>query len=157
MWETRPFQIRLIYSFCSSDRGFASDFLQIPPHSGHSCPWLTVPTAKSVADSHRQVIAHAERTTKTRRIAVFSAFRRVLNYMINYLYIRLSKYKRSFADIISENAETNELQTCAVRIQTHFRQVPYVRRHTDKTAWWWNTIPMILTECLLWDRAPDQA
>ena len=37
-------------------------FLQIPPHDGHPCPWLTVPTAKSVADFHRQVIAHAERT-----------------------------------------------------------------------------------------------
>ena len=40
------------------------DFLQIPPHGGHPCPWLTVPTAKSVADFHRRVIAHAERTTK---------------------------------------------------------------------------------------------
>ena len=37
-------------------------FLQIPPHDGHPCLWLTVPTAKSVADFHRQVIAHAERT-----------------------------------------------------------------------------------------------
>jgi len=40
------------------------DFLQIPPHGRHPCPWLTVPTAKSVADSHRQVVAHAERTRK---------------------------------------------------------------------------------------------
>ena len=40
----------------------ASDFLQIPPHDGHPCLRLTVPTAKSVADFHRQVIAHAERT-----------------------------------------------------------------------------------------------
>ncbi len=62
--ETRPFQVRLICSFCSSDRGFASDFLQTPPHDGRPCLWLTVPTAKSVADFHRQVITHAERTTK---------------------------------------------------------------------------------------------
>ena len=70
--ETRPFQIRLICSFCSSNRGFAcglvclptSDFLQIPPCNGRPCLWLTVPTAKSVADFHRQVIAHAERTRK---------------------------------------------------------------------------------------------
>ena len=55
---------RLIYSFCSSDRGFASDFLQTPPHDGRPCLWLTVPTAKPVADFHRQVITHAERTTK---------------------------------------------------------------------------------------------
>ena len=63
--ETRPFQVRLIYSFCSSDRGFASDFLQTPPHDGRPCLWLTVPTAKPVADFHRQVITHAERTRKT--------------------------------------------------------------------------------------------
>ncbi|MFE0398103.1 hypothetical protein, partial [Paenibacillus lactis] len=31
---------------------------------GHPCLWLTVPTAKPVADFHRQVIAHAGRTTK---------------------------------------------------------------------------------------------
>ena len=54
----------LICSFCSSDRGFAVGFLQIPPHDGHPCLWLTVPTAKSVADFHRQVVAHAERTSK---------------------------------------------------------------------------------------------
>ena len=41
-----------------------SDFLRIPPHDGHPCLRLTVPTAKSVADFHRQVIAHAERTIK---------------------------------------------------------------------------------------------
>jgi hypothetical protein len=54
----------LLCDFCSSDRGFASGFLQIPPHGGHPCLQLTVPTAKPVADFHRQVIAHAGRTTK---------------------------------------------------------------------------------------------
>ncbi|SDK76185.1 hypothetical protein SAMN05216192_15338, partial [Paenibacillus typhae] len=54
----------LLCDFCSSDRGFASGFLQIPPRGGHPCPWLTVPTAKPVADFHRQVIAHAGRTRK---------------------------------------------------------------------------------------------
>jgi len=39
-------------------------FLQIPPHDGHPCPLLTVPTAKPVADFHRQVIAHAGQTKK---------------------------------------------------------------------------------------------
>ena len=57
---------RLVYSFCSSDRGFASDFLQTPPHGGRPCLWLTVPTAKPVADFHRQVITRAEHTTKKR-------------------------------------------------------------------------------------------
>ena len=44
---------------------FTSGFLQIPPHGGHPCLRLTVPTAKSVADFHRQVVAHAGRTQKT--------------------------------------------------------------------------------------------
>ena len=52
----------LVCSSCSSDRGFALGFLQTPPHDGRPCPWLTVPTAKSVADFHRQVITRAERT-----------------------------------------------------------------------------------------------
>ena len=34
----------LLWSFCSSVRVFASDFLQIPPHGGHPCPQLMVPT-----------------------------------------------------------------------------------------------------------------
>ncbi|WP_223156184.1 hypothetical protein, partial [Desemzia incerta] len=41
-------------------------FLQIPPHGGHPCLQLTVPTAKPVVDFHHQVIAHAGRTTKKR-------------------------------------------------------------------------------------------
>ncbi|ATF29437.1 hypothetical protein CO689_00355 (plasmid) [Staphylococcus simulans] len=41
---------------------FASDFLQIPPHDGHPCLSLTVPTAKPVMDFHHQVVNHAERT-----------------------------------------------------------------------------------------------
>jgi len=39
-------------------------FLQIPPRDGHPCPWLMVPTAKPIADFHRQAIAHAGRTRK---------------------------------------------------------------------------------------------
>ena len=61
----------LICNFCSSDRGFALGFLQTPPHDGRPCPWLTVPTAKSVADFHRQVVTHAERT-KTSAENLFS-------------------------------------------------------------------------------------
>ncbi|MBQ7820290.1 MAG: hypothetical protein IJ341_11410, partial [Bacteroidales bacterium] len=48
-----------------SDRGFASDFLQTPPHDGRPCLQLTVPTAKPVADFHRQVIMRAEHTRRT--------------------------------------------------------------------------------------------
>ena len=42
-----------------------SGFLQIPPHDGHPCLRLTVPTAKSVVDFHHQVIAHAGRTERS--------------------------------------------------------------------------------------------
>ncbi|MEG6584114.1 hypothetical protein, partial [Dendrosporobacter sp. 1207_IL3150] len=42
---------------------FALGLLQIPPHGGHPCPLLTVPTAKPVVDSHHQVIAHSGQTT----------------------------------------------------------------------------------------------
>ncbi|MBQ8795581.1 MAG: hypothetical protein IJZ54_04075, partial [Clostridia bacterium] len=49
-----------------SDRGFASDFLQTPPHDGRPCLQLTVPTAKPVADFHRQVIMRAEHTRNNR-------------------------------------------------------------------------------------------
>jgi len=45
---------------------FASDFLQIPPHGGHPCHSLTVPTAKPVVDFHHQVITHAGRTPRKR-------------------------------------------------------------------------------------------
>ena len=71
--ETRPFQVCLICSFCSSDRGFAhrelfipqSGFLQISLHGEHPCLRLMLPTTKRIADFHRQVIAHAGRTRKS--------------------------------------------------------------------------------------------
>src|SRR5699024_11343870 len=53
---------------CRHFAASTSGFLQIPPHDGHPCLRLTVPTAKSVVDFHHQVIAHAGRTiTKGRR------------------------------------------------------------------------------------------
>ena len=66
-----------VCSFCSSDRGFAhreffipqSGFLQTPPHDGRPCLRLTVPTAKSVVDSHHQVIMRAEHTQKRASIS----------------------------------------------------------------------------------------
>ena len=75
----------LLYSFCSSDRGFAVGFLQTPPHDGRPCLWLTVPTAKSVADFHRQVVTRAERTiqsamSKNEHRAFFIRFSRITDY-----------------------------------------------------------------------------
>lgn len=49
--------------------GSASNFLQISTHGGQLCLWLTVPTAKSVADFHRQAAAHAERTNDSPQIS----------------------------------------------------------------------------------------
>ena len=51
---------------CRHFAASTSGFLQIPPHDGHPCLRLTVPTAKSVVDFHHQVIAHAGRTKKVR-------------------------------------------------------------------------------------------
>uniref|UniRef100_UPI00402573EB hypothetical protein n=1 Tax=Gemmiger formicilis TaxID=745368 RepID=UPI00402573EB len=41
-----------------------SGFLQIPPHDGHPCLRLTLPTAERVVVFHHLVVAHAGRTTK---------------------------------------------------------------------------------------------
>lgn len=60
LWiESSSIPACLLYDFYSADRGFASGFLQIPPRGGHPCIWLTVPTAKPVADFYRLVIDHA--------------------------------------------------------------------------------------------------
>jgi hypothetical protein len=65
--QTRPPQVSLLSGSCSSDRDFASGFLQIPRRRGHPCLRLVVPTTKPTADFHRQVIAHAGRTYKKAR------------------------------------------------------------------------------------------
>ncbi|HEX7063862.1 MAG TPA: hypothetical protein VF199_02240, partial [Bacillales bacterium] len=57
-----------------SVQDFAFGFLQIPPHDGHPCHWLTVPTAKPVVDFHHQVIAHAGRTIKKRPFKIRIVF-----------------------------------------------------------------------------------
>jgi len=62
--QTCPTLVSLVCSSYPSDRDFASDFLQIPPHDGHPCPWLVVPTTKPTTDFHRQVVTHAGHTIK---------------------------------------------------------------------------------------------
>ncbi|OCW68279.1 hypothetical protein BBP14_08545 [Limosilactobacillus reuteri] len=42
--QSYPVSSSLIATSCSSVQYFALDFLQIPPHSGHPCPQLMVPT-----------------------------------------------------------------------------------------------------------------
>ena len=64
--QTRPTLVSLVCSSYPSDRDFASDFLQILPHSRHPCHWLVVPTTKPTTDFHRQVVAHAGHTIKKR-------------------------------------------------------------------------------------------
>ncbi|MFF0419754.1 hypothetical protein, partial [Paenibacillus lactis] len=57
---------------------------------GHPCLWLTVPTAKPVADFHRQVIAHAGRTIKKPLPFVGAAFKQSTfyheYYVLCYIY-----------------------------------------------------------------------
>ncbi|MGJ9386240.1 hypothetical protein, partial [Salipaludibacillus sp. CF4.18] len=60
--QTHPSLFSLVSNFCSSPQDFASGFLQIPPHDGHPCLPLTVPTTKSVVDFHHQVVRHAGHT-----------------------------------------------------------------------------------------------
>jgi hypothetical protein len=62
--QARPSHKCLICDFCSSGRGFAYSFLQIPPLDGHPCLWLSVPNAMPVTGFHRRVIAHAGHTKK---------------------------------------------------------------------------------------------
>ena len=58
---------RLICDFCSSGQRFAAGFLQIPPHDGHPCLWLTLPPDGRVRDLHPRVSRHAGRTRKIKR------------------------------------------------------------------------------------------
>ena len=70
----------LICSFCPSDRGFASDFFRTLLHSGRPCLQLTVPTAKPVADFHRQVVTHAEHTSKAATLEINLRWRLSVSY-----------------------------------------------------------------------------
>ena len=81
--QGRPPQSSLICGFCPLAREFAlgetfqlskSGFLRIPPHGGHPCLRLTVPTTESVVDLHHQVVAHAGRTQKALKRNRFKAF-----------------------------------------------------------------------------------
>lgn len=72
--EIRPFQNALYAVSVRKTEFFAhpelfiprSGFLQTPPRDGRGCPclWLTVPTAKSVADFHCPVVTSAESASK---------------------------------------------------------------------------------------------
>ena len=91
--ETRPFQVCLICNFCSSDRGFASDFFQTPHHDGRPCLWLTVPTAKPVADFHRQVITHAEHTKETGHPLRYSLYQNWCPVMVPVVGLEPTRYR----------------------------------------------------------------
>ena len=89
-----------ICSFCSSDRGFASNFLQTPHHDGRPCLLLTVPTAKPIADFHSIVIMHAENITKDcyslHYLCCFSGIQLViLTLLLNELFVGSSLYNSS--------------------------------------------------------------
>ena len=92
--QARPPLISLICSSCSSGRDFASGFLQIPPHEGYPCLWLTLPTAKCVRVFHPIVIAHAGRTYK-----VVDNFR--INHLISFFILIQEIFKRKFSFILT--------------------------------------------------------
>ena len=73
-------------------RVFASGFLQIPPHDGHPCRQLTVPTAKPVVDFHHQVVTHAGRTENADKACnqALSAF--MLFYFKSMKQLRIDCY-----------------------------------------------------------------
>ena len=85
--QTRPTLVSLVCSSYPSDRDFASDFLQILPHSRHPCHWLVVPTTKPTTDFHRQVVAHAGHTKK-KCVNLFLGLR-IPTTQIYYIYIYL--------------------------------------------------------------------
>ncbi|WP_207720499.1 hypothetical protein, partial [Clostridium tetanomorphum] len=58
----------------SSDQDFAFGFLQIPPHGGHPCRQLVLPTTKPTTDFHRQVVAHAGHTIKNKQGKFFLVY-----------------------------------------------------------------------------------
>ena len=68
--HTRPSLYGLLCDFCSSVREFARQHFfpadirlpSIPPHDGHPCLRLTLPTAERVVVFHHLVVAHAGRT-----------------------------------------------------------------------------------------------
>ncbi len=74
--QTRPLLFSLVCGSCSSGRDFALGFLKIPPHVGHHCLQLVVPTAKPTADFHRQVNTHAGRTNKKNWEIIYPNFLR---------------------------------------------------------------------------------
>ena len=98
--QARPSHKCLICDFYSSDQGFALSFLQIPPHGGHPCSLLTVPTAKPVVDFHHRVIAHAWRTHESRCIKSVAAapsmstIKQIVFININQIIILFPAHKR---------------------------------------------------------------
>lgn len=92
--QTRPPRKCLICDFCSSDREFALGLVQIPPHGGHPCPQLTLPTAKRVVDFHHQVAAHSGQTHTMPLCAILHAGAKLL-------YGYLTKASRLFDLVFS--------------------------------------------------------
>ena len=97
--QTRPTLVSLVCSSCSSDRDFASDFLQIPLHNGHHCHWLVVPTTKPTTDFHRQVVAHAGHTQIKKKL------------LLEFLFLfRNSTYAKFIP----------QLETCHLKLISHY-------------------------------------
>ncbi|HHT25192.1 MAG TPA: HTH domain-containing protein [Clostridiaceae bacterium] len=59
--QATGYLIQSVTADCSTSR---TSFLQIPPHDGHPCLLLILPTARRIEDFHLLVIKHIGRTLK---------------------------------------------------------------------------------------------
>ncbi len=131
--QGRPPVYGLICGSYSSARNFAlrwtfqppqSGFLQIPPHDGHPCLWLTVPATESVVDFHHQVVAHAGRTRNTGLL-----HKAADRYLVYNLKVNRSQLFTS--EILKQQAAFAEGQAWSYR---HFFQTRYRRRQRQVPA-----------------------
>ena len=79
---------------CSSGQCFAYRFLQIPPHDGHPCVWLTVPSIRPVAVLHRLVNAPCRAQSSRRQ----DCSRRPLTPP--YVRFRIRRFLSSFTFVL---------------------------------------------------------
>jgi len=105
-------------------RDFAAGFLQIPPHGGHPCLELTVPTTKPVRDFHPIAIAHVGRTNK-RSDVVRRVGENEIKRLLELADILHCEPVEKSADDLIDRCKINDggfdnLASCKFSIPTHF-------------------------------------
>ncbi len=109
LWFVRqphPDNFGLICSFCTSGREFAAGFLQIPPHDGHPCLKLTLPTAKACSGlapySYCPCWAHLQKSP-TNKPGLFQKTRLINSVFLNPLALSGSGYLCSLGNPTSDS------------------------------------------------------